>query len=144
MFTELLNGITWKEALEVSGPTHCSKQAKLEQVVQSSFEYVQECDFSVPLYQYLTTLIVNKFFQISTGGVPHAATCIVRSNPLAPSALNQPLGSWRQSCFSWTLSFNMWTRLSQLLLFSDAWLPKNPMRLWSQWSQFNSNKHRSP
>lgn len=39
-FTASLNGISWKEPLEVSGPTHGSKQAKPEQVVQSSFEYV--------------------------------------------------------------------------------------------------------
>lgn len=86
MFTESFDGNSWKEPLEVSGPTCCSKQAKLERVVQSRFEYVQErrfCNISGPLYQYLTTLIVSKFFQIPNGGIAHAATCIVMSHPFS-------------------------------------------------------------
>ena len=67
---------------KVSDPTHCCKQAKLEQVVQSGFECVQErrlCNLSGPLCQYLNNLTLNMLFQISNGGIPHATACVFMS-----------------------------------------------------------------
>lgn len=152
VFTESFDGNSWKEPLEVSGPTRCSKQANLERVVQSSFEYVQErrfCNISGPLYQYLTTLIVSKFFQISNGGIPHAATCIVMSHPFS-GQLQDAFSSICRKPAIRQLKTRVMFSLSLLFLhlikptclscsYSQLQDYKKTVQLWSRWSRFRSS-----